>query len=214
MRYFAMATLVAAFVLSGCATQSPLIEEQRSTILELTEEITDLQYQRDVLRDSLQFIDDIGSGQYYRDRLSLEDRINRLEFELAVCRDGGTLTMEEVATLRADDIFEPASATVTPRGRERLAEVARALTTGDGRTIRVEGHADSVPPGPTIRDQYPTNWELSAARASAVVRVLSDVTGRSADQFEVAAYGDSRPVATNNTGTGRAQNRRVVIGLL
>lgn len=211
-RFIFVAMLIAPLA-AGCATQNALVEEQRTALLEMADENDRLTHRIYVLEDSLQFIDDIDSGQYYRDRLALEDRINRLEYELSVCRDGSELPLEEVATLRADELFEPASANLTAAGRRRLGDVANRLGESAGRTIRIEGHADSVPPGPTIRERYPSNWELSAARAATVLRALSEEAGISADQFELAAFGDSRPVATNQTATGRSQNRRVVIGM-
>lgn len=79
--------------------------------------------------------------------------------------------------------------------------------------IRIEGHSDPIPLGPSLRDRYPSNWELSAARASAVARALIDEYELSPGRVEVVAYGDAQPIATNDTAEGRKQNRRVRIAL-
>lgn len=75
--------------------------------------------------------------------------------------------------------------------------------------IRVEGHTDNVPLGPNIR--YRDNWELSAARAQHVMRILQVNTGIPEKKFAVAGYGEYKPVADNSTEYGRNLNRRVEI---
>lgn len=199
-------------VISGCAGQKELVEEQRLALQELAEENSRLASEIEVLRDSLQFVDDVETGQYYRDRRQLEQQINRLEYEIAVLRDSAHAPVTDLLTMTADALFEPASATISEAGARRLDEAADSLSVARGRTIRVEGHSDSVPVGPGLRDRYPSNWELSAARAAAVVRYLIDQHGFEADRFEVAAFADTRPAASNQTASGRSQNRRVDIG--
>ena len=114
-------------------------------------------------------------------------------------------------TLFADELFAPASAELTETGMailDRAAyELARYSATAN---VRVEGHGDPTPPGPTIRDRYPSNFELSGARASAVARYLMtrDIAER---RLTVVAHAANKPVATNDTPQGRALNRRVVI---
>ena len=78
------------------------------------------------------------------------------------------------------------------------------LSSGD---IVVEGHTDDLP---IATEQYPSNWELSAARAAAVVRILEG-QGLAAQRLAALGLGASRPVASNETDTGRALNRRVII---
>ncbi len=200
-----------ALLIAGCAGQKELIEEQRSALEELAVENSRLNTLNEVLRDSLQFVDDIETGQYYRDRRQLEQRIDQLEYELAVSRDSSEVPFTEVASFRADELFAPASADITEAGARRLAQLVDELPKSDGRTIRVEGHSDSVPVGPGLADKYPSNWELSAARASAVVRFLIDRHGFEAENLEVAAFAETRPIASNQTNEGRSRNRRVSI---
>ena len=213
MRFFP-GLIFAAVLLSGCASQRELIEEQRTALEELADANSRLEIEIAVLQDSLQFIDDIDTGRYYRDRRILEQRINKLEFDLAVIRDSSDAEVPytEVAVFSADDLFEPATANLTTAGARRLADAVDLLPAGT-RTIRVEGHADTVPLGPGLRDRFPTNWELSAGRAAAVARHLIDEHGLAAELIEVVAFSDTRPIASNATAEGRRQNRRVRIAV-
>lgn len=77
--------------------------------------------------------------------------------------------------------------------------------------IRVEGHTDSIP---INSEFYPSNWELSAARAANIARYFIDNNGIEKDRFVVVGYGDTRPVASNSTEAGRNANRRVEIVVL
>ena len=77
--------------------------------------------------------------------------------------------------------------------------------------IRVEGHADNVEIGPTLKSRYPSNWELSKARASGVLRYLVEKGGLDSARLASVGYGDGRPVATNATEEGRTSNRRVEV---
>lgn len=163
------------------------------------------------LEDSLQFRSDLETGQYYRDLRTLKDQLNRLTYEVRTLRDGG----QTVAVLSADSLFEPATATLTPAGAEQLQSViAQLQTTYPNRTVRVEGHADNIPLGPQLQDRFPSNWELSGARASAVVRHLIEHSDLDRDRFVAVAYGSTRPVATNETAAGRRRNRRVRVAVL
>jgi len=90
--------------------------------------------------------------------------------------------------------------------------VGEAIKGVEDKQIRIEGHTDSVP----IRRRkamYATNWELSAARATNVVRYLVDQLGVAPERLEAAAMSHYHPVADNGTSEGRAKNRRIVIKL-
>jgi chemotaxis protein MotB len=76
--------------------------------------------------------------------------------------------------------------------------------------LSVEGHTDNVP----ISGRFPSNWELSTARATTVLRELIEHHGIPADRLQAAGYADERPVASNDTPDGRAANRRVELVVL
>ena len=73
--------------------------------------------------------------------------------------------------------------------------------------IRVEGYTDTVPIASTL---YPSNWELSSARAASVVRLFAG-KGLQPERLSVIGYGENRPVADNSTLDGRIRNRRIVV---
>lgn len=204
---------IATLLLAGCAGAPEVLfsRQQQAELDSLRIVSRELHTQVLALQDSLQFVDDIDTGYYYREKRTLENEVERLDFELGLCREGG----RTVATLLADELFAPASATLTDAGRARLAELAADLRGDfDGQLIRIEGHTDSVPLGGKLKEQYPTNWELSAARATAVVRHLTEELEVPAGQVEAVAFGASQPVARNDTAEGRRLNRRVRIAAI
>jgi chemotaxis protein MotB len=91
--------------------------------------------------------------------------------------------------------------------------LAEALRKNKTNHIVVQGHTDNVPPGSSLRRRFPSNWELSAARAAAVVRFLQHEGKLNPKQLSLKAYGPYAPVASNNTEKGRMKNRRIEIVL-
>ena len=94
-----------------------------------------------------------------------------------------------------------------------LLLLAETLAKNKTNKIVVNGHTDDIPPGPVLRKRFPSNWELSAARAAAVVRFLQDEGNLDPGQLSLKAYGQYDPVASNDTENGRMQNRRIEIVL-
>ncbi|MFO0705285.1 MAG: OmpA family protein [Nitrospira sp.] len=108
--------------------------------------------------------------------------------------------------------YDSGEAAIRPEGYKVLDQLIEYLrTSGDARMIRVEGHADNVEIGPSLKSRYPSNWELSKARASGVVRYLVEKGGLDSARLTSVGYGDSRPAATNANEGGRTSNRRVEI---
>lgn len=119
-----------------------------------------------------------------------------------------------VEVLPTDVYFESGQSTLTTAGVQRLGEVVTRLRrTYPGMDIRVEGYTDTKPIGPNLRGTYPSNWELAAARAAAVVRHLQQTHGFDPLAMEAVSYGEFRPVAPNDSPEGRQQNRRVRIAV-
>jgi chemotaxis protein MotB len=106
-------------------------------------------------------------------------------------------------------LFDPGRATVKDGAMPLLGRVALSLGSV-GNPVRVEGNTDDQP---ISTSAFHSNWELSAARATAVLEVLRD-HGVADDRLSVAGYADQHPVATNGTADGRAANRRVDIVVL
>jgi chemotaxis protein MotB len=101
--------------------------------------------------------------------------------------------------------FEPGKAELLPEARATLIQVATALQ-GFPSQIRVEGHTDNIP---IHTGEFPSNWELSSARAVNIVRFLAEGGHLPPDRLAAAGYGEFHPVAANDTAEGRAANRRV-----
>jgi len=117
---------------------------------------------------------------------------------------------EDTITFRLDDavLFETAQAELQPEGQAAIDELIPIFQATTAR-ISVEGHTDSLP---IATEQFPSNWELSSARASAVLRYLAE-QGLDPRRLRAIGYGDIRPIDDNETAEGRARNRRVEIVL-
>ncbi len=115
-----------------------------------------------------------------------------------------------VRVLTDNLLFDSGSATLQPGADQLLNEVAQLLNLDPSHPITVEGHTDNQP---IATSQFPSNWELSTARATNVVRFL---ISRGVNRYRLGAvgYADLHPIASNATAAGRAQNRRVEIVLM
>jgi chemotaxis protein MotB len=111
-------------------------------------------------------------------------------------------------------LFDSGETTIKPQGLEVLKRVGNILRTVRDRAINIEGHTDNVPIGAELRNKYPTNWELSAARATNVARYLQENIGIDPTLLSATGYGEYHPVASNETEEGRAKNRRIEIVLV
>jgi chemotaxis protein MotB len=108
-------------------------------------------------------------------------------------------------------LFEFGKADLTPEGEKVLKKVGEALKNIKGKKIRVTGHTDNVPIRPDYVHQFPSNWELSAARAASVVRYFQEKSGLDPNDMEAIGRSFYQPEASNETKEGRARNRRVEI---
>ena len=115
-----------------------------------------------------------------------------------------------VLVMPTDVLFDPGKTEIKEEGEAALREIAKALRTVRGRRFQVMGHTDSTP---IRKEEFPSNWELSCARALVVVHYLIK-QGVRANTLSAAGYGQTDPVAGNGTGSGRARNRRIEIALL
>jgi chemotaxis protein MotB len=107
--------------------------------------------------------------------------------------------------INSEILFGTGQADLSREGLSVLQRMAKVLSDA-GYDVTVEGHTDSVPVRSNAR--YPSNWELSSARAGSVVRYLQ-ANGISKGHLKAVGYADSRPIADNRTADGRARNRRV-----
>lgn len=115
-----------------------------------------------------------------------------------------------VLELPSDVLFDSGSAKLSKIGTEAVQQVASVLTTMTDRRFQVEGHTDDKP---IKTAQFPSNWELAAARALGVVKAMVE-TGMDSKTLSAASFGEFHPAASNGTDKGRAENRRIEIVLV
>jgi chemotaxis protein MotB len=129
--------------------------------------------------------------------------------EVTISELKGKLTVNLVDSV----LFDSGKAEVKENGLVVLQKVIDILKSVKDKTIRIEGHTDNVPIVGALTRKYPTNWELSAARAINVARYLQQ-QGLDPALLAAVAYGEFKPVAPNDTDEGRAKNRRIEIVLV
>ncbi len=162
-----------------------------------------------------------------------QDRLQRLEAEkVSIEREQEGLQERMKAALESRDVaitelegrltvnildrilFDSGEAALKPEGEEVLQRIATVLASFPRRRVYVVGHTDNVPIRPHPWSRYATNWELSAARATAAVRFLHERAGVDPHRLGALGHGEFQPAADNSTVEGRAQNRRIAVVIL
>lgn len=105
-------------------------------------------------------------------------------------------------------LFKSGSDLIDPKGKEALKTLAMVLNTAKDITVMVEGHTDNVPIKTTL---FKDNWDLSTARATSIVRILTKDYGFDPNRITASGRGQFQPVKTNETDVGRAGNRRIEV---
>jgi chemotaxis protein MotB len=136
---------------------------------------------------------------------SLKDQIVAQNIEIVEMHD-------QLKVIFIDKIlFDSGSITINSEGQKSLLAMADSIREFESQNVVVEGHTDSVPVGAKLVKRFPSNWELSAARAAVVARYLQNKGGIQPSRLSARGYGQYRPVASNDTEEGRRQNRRIEI---
>jgi len=121
-------------------------------------------------------------------------------------------TDSQVKMILVDKIlFEAGSVDISEQGKALLLIIARSIKDSKSQNVVVEGHTDDQPLGGRLRKRFPSNWELSTARAAVVVRFLQHTGELSPKTLSVKGYSFYRPLASNQSKDGRRQNRRIEI---
>jgi len=136
------------------------------------------------------------SGEVEKGQLQVKQYKNMLSVELA----------EQI-------FFDSGRATLKKEGKEVLKKVGEALKGYEDKIIRVVGHTDNKPVAKSLQGTFPSNWELSVARATTVVRYLQEV-GVPPERMVASGRAEYDPVAPNDTPEGRQKNRRIEIMLI
>ena len=136
---------------------------------------------------------------------SLKDQIAAQDIE--VVEVGNTLKVIFLDKI----LFDSGSVEINPGGQELLKLMADSLRGNNEQDIVVEGHTDDVALSAALRKRFPSNWELSTARASAVVHFFQQEGGIQPKRLGARGYSHYRPIAPNDSEKGRQQNRRIEI---
>jgi chemotaxis protein MotB len=144
-----------------------------------------------------------------------EDLLEELKAEVRQGEITITRLKDQLSLSMVDKVlFDSGSAEVKKEGRKVLDRVGAILKKVSDKHIRVEGHTDDVPIGARLKERFPTNWELSTARATNVVRYLQEQVGIDPGRLVASGYSEYRPVASNDTPEGKSRNRRIEIVLI
>lgn len=174
-------------------------------------------------RDAFQRILDEDRRKFERDRLAMteekektEEAQKRLETNLRQILESKEVIISKLEgrlriNVASRILFDTGSADLLEEGRLILDKLAKLVKADGHQDIRVEGHTDNVPVGKTLASKFPSNWELSACRATSAVRYLRWQGGISPERLSAAGYAETKPVAPNDTEENRAKNRRIEI---
>ena len=139
---------------------------------------------------------------------ALEDEIKR--GELTISNLEGQLSVNLLNKI----LFDSGETALRKDGQKVLKSLGDVLNKFPDKALMIEGHTDNVQISSRLKERYPTNWELSTARATSVVHFLQDSVGLPGERLIAAGYSQYKPVASNEDSDGRAHNRRIQILLV
>jgi chemotaxis protein MotB len=147
--------------------------------------------------------------QTYQDLTrKLEKEIQEGKVQITEMKNRLTMTMVDKI------LFSSGSAVISKPGKNVLDKVISILKDVKDKRIQIEGHTDDLKIASALQAKFPTNWELSTARATEVVRYLQEHGGITPQLLSATGYSEYQPVAPNDTEEGRHKNRRIEIVLL
>jgi chemotaxis protein MotB len=189
-------------------------DAKNQKIGELSQKLGQLQAENARLKDDVAQLQKLKEMEVQKTSKTYENLLDSMKNEISkgevtISELKGKLTVNLVESV----LFDSGKAEVKPNGLVVLQKVIDILKNIKDKAIRVEGHTDNVPIGGALTRKYPTNWELSAARAINVARYLQ-LQGLDPALLGAVAYGEYKPVAANDTDEGRAKNRRIEIVLV
>ena len=206
-RYLLVSAVVAISVaLSGCVSTSKyekLEADKNQEVANLQKEKAALEQQKATLQATSQ---------------QSQEQYNALVHKLSKEVQKGQLKVRQYQNMLSVDVaeqifFDSGRAVLKSSGKEVLKQVGEALKSYNDKIIRVAGYTDNVPIAKSMQNVYPTNWELSVARATNVVRYLQEV-GVSPERMIASGRGEYAPIAPNDSPEGRQKNRRIEIMLI
>jgi chemotaxis protein MotB len=232
--YLQGAAVAAALVLGGCVTQGTYdklqgeknqeiqaLQRQHAALEQQTEE---LRTQRSALeRQQLDLRRQVEALEAQRSQLLDSGKQSKAQYDALVANlneevKKGQLQVRQFKNMLTVDVaeqlfFDSGRATLKDTGKQVLQKVAESLKGFEDKAIRIVGHTDNVPIKGGLQKVFPSNWELSAARATTVVRFLQD-SGIPPERLVATGRAEYAPVAPNDSPEGRQKNRRIEITLI
>jgi len=207
------AAVAASAAMGGCVSTGKY--EKLET--EKNQEITSLRSEKNSLQEQ------IAALEKQKTELQSSSQQSQTQYDALVKKlsaevEKGQLQVRQYQNMLTVDVaekifFDSGRAALKDSGKEVLAKVGEALKSYDDKIIRVVGYTDNVPISRASQSIYASNWELSVARATNVVRYLQDV-GVPPERMVAAGRGEYAPIASNDTSEGRQKNRRIEIMLI
>lgn len=192
----------------AAATAQSQKRELEEKMAALDAEKAQVQAERDLLAKSVEAkSSELAELKGTYDKLQEKMKEEIAHGDIQLTQSGGKLRVGLVDKI----LFHSGEAGISKRGESVLARVGAILAPIEDRQILVSGHTDTTPISDKLKAQYPTNWELSTARATTVVRFLSEKAAVPAKRLVASGYGEYEPIATNKSPAGRARNRRIEI---
>jgi chemotaxis protein MotB len=218
-----IATILSALVLVGFVMLSVLektreVDALRKELEEARRKVTNTEQERSALEAAnTEAKEQIAA--LLAEKQAVEQKQSTLEQQMRAAIESKDVTISELQgklTVNIVDriLFDSGEATVRGEGLEVLRQIAGILAKFPQRQIHVTGHTDNVPITGNLTRRYATNWELSAARALAAVRFLTEQATVDPKRLAAVGYGEFHPIADNATAEGRAKNRRIEIVVL
>lgn len=189
-------------------------DQLSQNISELRQKNADLEGENAKLKGEIANLQKAKTEEVQKTSKTYEEMLDKMKNEISqgqvtISELKGKLTVNMVDAI----LFDSGKAEVKPEGLAVLQKVIDILKTVKDKAIRIEGHTDNVQITGALARRYPTNWELSAARAINVTRYLQQ-QGIDPAVLSAVAYGEYKPVASNDTEEGKAKNRRIEIILV
>ncbi|MBN1931667.1 MAG: OmpA family protein [Desulfobacterales bacterium] len=195
------------------------LEKSKNTNNELSFKVNNLEKEKLLIANELEAkITDLSKEkeeEITKLKGTYDELVNDMKKEIEQGQIKITQMADRLSVSMVDKILFPSGeAKITTDGLKILERVGNVLKNTEGKIIRVEGHTDNIPIHPRLQKQFPTNWELSTARATNVVRFLEEKSGMAGERLHAVGLSEFHPVASNETVDGRSQNRRIEIALL
>lgn len=232
--HIASAVFATAFMVGGCVSKG----EYEKLEAEKNQEIATLQKQRGGLQEQLQSLQSQRSALVLQ-QADLRMQVDALEQQKAQLLTASQQTLSQYDSLVRNlteevkkgelqvrqykdmltvDVaeqlfFDSGRANLKDTGKAVLKKVGEALKGYDDKVVRIVGHTDNVPITKSLQKVFPSNWELSVARATTVVRYLQEV-GIPPERMIASGRAEYQPIAENESPEGRKKNRRIEITLV